>query len=406
MPRQFPTPGPANYAVGSTDFRYRQAPLRPYRLPSGNAVLTRLVQKFRPVRKAHTAYLDDVARELEVPHGKTLLQAALDAGIDFPHHCTVGTCGTCRCRLLDGKVQPILDFSYTLSKPEIDNGYILACQALLKSEIRIAVELGEVPTHPYADYAAVICDMRPLTPSIMEMTVELDRPMHYTAGQFADLRPHHLDRHRSYSFADACPLAGSTKLRFHVRQVSGGAFTDWLFGADRRGEALAVRGPSGNFWLRAASAPLICVAGGTGMAPILALLNHAAARRVRRPVTYLYGARTQADLYALADIKALQARWPTGFSFMPVLSEEPANSDWPGARGLVSDFLTSPTLANTVGSAHCYLCGPPAMIDSALAVLQTHGVSVEAIHYDKFLDTRQLAAVARDDCAYLTGRTA
>lgn len=142
-------------------------------------MLTRLVRKIRPIRKAHAAYLVEVARELEVPHGKTLLQAALDAGLDFPHHCTVGTCGTCRCRLLDGKVQAILDFSYTLSKQEIDRGYILACQALLKSEIRIAVELGEVPAHPCSDYAGVIRDMRPLTTSIMDLTVTLDRPMHF-----------------------------------------------------------------------------------------------------------------------------------------------------------------------------------------------------------------------------------
>ncbi len=369
-------------------------------------MLTRLVKKFRPVRRTHAAYLVEVAREFEVPHGKTLLQAALDAGIDFPHHCTVGTCGTCRCRLLDGKVQAILDFSYTLSKQELANGYILACQALLKSEIRIAVELGEVPTHPCADYAGVIRDMRPLTTSIMEMTVELDRPIHYTAGQFADLSPRHLDRHRSYSFADACPPEGNTKLRFHVRQVSGGAFTDWLFGADRSGEALAMRGPSGNFWLRAATAPLLCVAGGTGMAPILALLNDAAARRVQRPVTYLYGARTQADLYALADIEALQARWPTGFSFMPVLSEEPMDSDWPGARGLVTNFLTSPALPTTVDHPHYYLCGPPAMVDAALTGLRTLGVPVDAIHYDKFLDSRQLDVATRDGNTQLTGRTA
>lgn len=339
----------------------------------------------------HRAALLGLNNQIEVPPKTTLLQAALDAGIDFPHHCTVGTCGTCRCRLLDGQVRAVLDFSYTLSAEELRHGYILACQAMLKTDVTVEVEDTVVPTHQIADYAGSIVATAALTANILEVTVHLDRPIIYTAGQFAEITIPGLERSRSYSFAEPCAEDGTNEIHFQIRHVQGGAFTKWLFESDRVGENISVRGPLGSFWLRPSEAPIVCVAGGTGMAPILALLGDARRRAVTRPVVYLYGARTRADLYAIAQIEDMAAEWPTSFHFLPVLSDEPANSQWTGARGMVSDYLKASIGASV--QAHYYLCGPPVMIDAALARLDAAAVSAEHIHYDKFLDARQLETI-------------
>lgn len=295
-------------------------------------MLAWIKQKFSSSALPRVARLAGSEGQFAVAPQHTLLQAALESGIDFPHHCTVGTCGTCRCRLVQGDVRSILDFSYTLSAAELEAGYILACQALLKTDIVIEAPLGQVPTHPLEDYRGTVTSLRRLSRDIIALRITLDRPLLYTAGQFAELTLPGLERQRSYSFAAPVLPGGSRDIEFHVRHVSGGAFTDWLFAADRRGETIPVRGPNGAFWLRAADAPLLCVAGGTGMAPLLAVLEDALQRGVMRPVTYLYGARTAQDLYAEDRLEALARAWPTTFNFIPVLSEEPGGSAWDGRR--------------------------------------------------------------------------
>ncbi|HIG79210.1 MAG TPA: 2Fe-2S iron-sulfur cluster binding domain-containing protein [Cycloclasticus sp.] len=328
---------------------------------------------------------------LEVPKNHTLLQTALNEGINFPYHCTVGTCGNCRCKLIDGDVKAIMDFSYTLSEAEISDGYILACQALLKSDITIELEAdAHAPNHALETYNGKITATNMLTHDIAEVTVELDRPISYTAGQFADIGLEGFNRHRSYSFAAAPVQGGQTSLTFHVRNVPGGSYTEWLFEKDRVGEAFELHGPSGAFWLRTCEAPILGVAGGSGMAPLKAILDEALANKIKRPVTYLFGARAQRDLYCLEEMKSLTEQWSTTFKFVPVLSDEPEDSDWTGKRGLVTDFINDETTGFAISDSHVYLCGPPGMIDSTLVKLEEANISLDHIHYDKFLDSRQL----------------
>ncbi|MFD1104900.1 hypothetical protein [Sphingobium olei] len=128
---------------------------------------------------------------------------------------------------------------------------------------------------------------------------------------------------------------------------------------------------------------MLCLAGGSGLAPIMAILQQAQSMGANRPVTLLYGARTRQHLYCLDEIEALSAAWDAPFEFVPVLSEEDAGSDWTGGRGLVTEPIARlPGLTRT----EAYLCGPPAMIDAAEAQLIQHGVLPEMIAADRFLD--------------------
>ena len=246
---------------------------------------------------------------------------------------------------------------------------------------------------PPSLFEGKVASVTPLSHDIVELRLALDQPLAYTAGQYAALRPAHIERAREYSFARAPHAGGDRELSFFIRLTPGGQFTTWLFEQSRVGESLEVTGPGGDFWLRADGAPLVFVAGGTGLAPVLSVLQAAADAGVQRDAVFLFGARTQADLYQLDAIAAIGARWAGQFRFVPVLSHEPADSGWGGARGFVTEYLTNAQAPDPT-ARHASLCGPPPMIDAALAVLSEAGVADGHVHYDKFLDSSSLGAKA------------
>lgn len=308
---------------------------------------------------------------------ETLLQAALRQGIDFPHSCRVGGCASCKCRLLEGKVKELTETSYILSDEELDQGYILACQSVPKSDVQIQVDLHLQQARRRVE-GRVLAQV-PLTHDITRLVLQLDDSLPYKGGQYAQLTLAALPGiARSYSFAG--PSQADGQVSFFVRQVPGGRFSSAIAEQSLHGQRVSVEGPLGDFWLREASAPLLLIAGGSGLAPILALLQEALAAGVACPVTLLFGARQERDLYALEELGTIAAQWRGPFRFVPVLSDTSLEAEWRGARGLVTEHLA----AALEPGAHAYLCGPPAMIDSAVALLQGHGISREHIHADRF----------------------
>lgn len=324
---------------------------------------------------------------VEIPPKTTILKAALDAGLPFPHSCRAGGCASCKCRLVSGKVKELTDKSYLLSAEELRSNFILACQSIPRSDVTIAVELGADSTKLTATEGR-IARTRYLTHDIMEVTLALKEAMSYRAGQYADLSvPGAVSSPRSYSFARAPHSEQLTEAVFHVRLIPGGELSGWLAGSDRSGETVRLEGPFGDFWLREGNEGLLCLAGGTGMAPLKALLEQALEDRVQRDVLYLFGARSQRDLYCLEEMERFAEAWPASFQFIPVLSEEPENSGWQGRRGLVTEHLAEFDLAGR----HAYMCGPPPMLDAAMECLKTAGLSASNIHFDKFLDRSHVA---------------
>ena len=329
-----------------------------------------------------TATLRPSGEAFEVGRGETLLETALKRGLAYPHDCTVGTCGTCRTRLLAGRVEAITPFGYTLSKDELDAGYILACQAIPKSDIEVEVEIGSGDDVAPTRRAATLIAVDDLTHDIKRLTWRLETPLGWRAGQYANIRWDDSGAHRSYSFATAPARDGATQVQTFVRHIPGGLFTDVLFGAGYAGAAFEIDGPHGNFWLRKGTGPILCIAGGSGLAPILSLLQDAANRRVRRDCVLLFGARTRRDLYAEADVAAIRSAWTAGFDFWPVLSGEQAD----GFRhGFVTDHVDA-ALERLGNGAQGYLCGPPPMIDAGIDALTRRGIALDAIFYDKFTD--------------------
>lgn len=334
-------------------------------------------------RKASAALINGIG--VDVKPGETLLHAALRQGIDFPHSCRVGGCASCKCKLISGQVKELTETGYILSDEELDAGYILACQSVPKGEVSIEVDLAAFQAR--RKVRGKVVAQEKLTHDIIKLVIQLEESLPYKAGQYADICLDVLPQYsRSFSFASRPQPDG--KVIFFIRKVPDGRVTGLVNDQSLLGQGAVVQGPMGEFYLRPAEAPLLLVAGGSGLAPILALLEEALVVGGQRPVTLLFGAREERDLYALDAISALAAQWRAEFRFVPVLSEATSDASWKGTRGLVTELIS--TLLED--GAHAYLCGPPAMIDSAVSMLRSCGVAPEHIHADRFTTNHDLLA--------------
>ncbi|MBK5124024.1 2Fe-2S iron-sulfur cluster binding domain-containing protein [Burkholderia sp. R-69980] len=327
-------------------------------------------------------------QDVQVDSEETLLSALLRQQVAVSHLCQVGECGSCRCKLIAGRVKLKRDVSARLSDEDLRRGHILACQAVALGDVEIHVPgigngLPEQASAPAIE--ARIESMQRLAHNVIELTLRPDTPIHFYAGQFATM--HCLDERelagvsRCYSFADA-PVEAAALIRFHIRHVPGGRFTDWLFAADRIGASLAISGVAGSFGYRASGRPVVCIAGGTGLAPILSILRSLAMAATMPDVTLMLAARTAEDLYGIADLEQLMPRWAGRFSLLPVLSLEPEHSHWGGLRGFCTDHFDR---LGPLADNDFYVCGPPGMIDAVANRLRNQ-VPEAQLHVDRFLD--------------------
>lgn len=316
-------------------------------------------------------------QRIEVRARETVLDAALRAGVAMPWSCRVGACGSCRCRLRAGRVHERSESAYLLEAEEIAAGTILACQSVPVGEVRIEALPG-TPTPPAHCIAGRVLAQRRIGTALTELEVQLDRDLPYRAGQHARLVFAALPGEaRCYSFAR--PHAGGARLHFLVSHHHDGCVSGHVRGQDLRGQALTLEGPFGDFRLPQGRAPLLLVAAGSGLAPLLAMLEEALAEGAdEAPATLLFGARTSAELYATDRIAELVRRWRGGLRVLPVLSRPEAA--WTGARGHVDAHIDPALAADT----EACLCGPPAMIAAVRARLQALGLGRERIREDAF----------------------
>jgi propane monooxygenase reductase component len=215
-----------------------------------------------------------------------------------------------------------------------------------------------------------------LTSDIRHLRLRPEEPLEYKPGQYVDIAiPGHPDEHRSFSMAGTEPDA----LEFMIKLYPGGHFSGLLAdGSIQPGDELSVTGPYGVFTLRANSPRrLLFIGGGAGMAPILSLLRALHATGSDRDATYYYGARTAADLFHLEQLAALPA------AFVPALSED-ANA-WDGETGMITDVVDR--LEGDFDEVDAYVCGPPPMVEAAIALLEAKGVPEARIYFDKFTTT-------------------
>lgn len=324
--------------------------------------------------------------------GDTILAAALENGVKIPYGCAAGTCGSCKCRLVDGEVDLVGQASGVLSDKEIQDGYILACQARpTRSHTVIEVpdaSANGVPAR--VETHGVIAKTQRLTGDILEVELHLEEPIQFLAGQFAQLQVAGLPMARCYSFAHRPANNGLKKVRFFIRKTPGGAFTEKLFAGELAHQRLEITAPGGGFYLRSQTRPILCVAGGSGLAPVLSILEDAARKRMERKCVLVFGVRTQEDAYCLDRIMKIAERWAGLIDFKVVLSEA-AGVKVGGEflKGFVTEYFEASLalLETDKEDAEVYMAGPPPMVDASLARLAALGISADNIYFDRFTDS-------------------
>ncbi len=259
----------------------------------------------------------------------------------------------------------------------------------------------EIQRKRVSNFDGVISRVKPLTHDTIEVTVSYESEEGFlgaTAGQYGTIKVEDLDRPRAYSFAKSPELENPNEVTFFIRMVEGGGLSNWFQEKDRSGENVVVSGPMGKFGLDKTDNTIVCIAGGSGMSAIKALVEHANHNSLARDCYFFYGARTQEDLYCQQEMAEIAKQWnpECHFEFIPVLSEEPEDSDWDGPRGFVTEYFNENYLTQgklDINKVSAFFCGPPPMIDHGAEVLKQAGVPESRIHYDKFEDARSPAPV-------------
>lgn len=319
--------------------------------------------------------------------GEPILRAGLRAGIGMPYECGVGGCGTCKVQVLDGEVEMLWAEAPALSDRDRKKNRVLACQATCKGNARIRVHPDPAcePVIRPTVQGATLTARRSITADIEEFSVQTDGPADFLAGQYALLSLPGIAGDRAYSMSNLPNDDGIWE--FQIRRVPGGSATSHLFDAAKVGDRMRLDGPYGMAFLRDTGRDVVCIAGGSGLAPMISISRRFAADPAfaDRSLTFLYGARTPADVCG-QDMLELLPGYGARLTYVPVVSDAQAAEDagWQGRVGFVHDHIGEVT-GGGLSDREFYFAGPPAM-STAIEDLLTGAGEVPAgqIHFDRF----------------------
>lgn len=315
------------------------------------------------------------------PEEDTLLRAALRAGVGLPHECSVGGCGACRFDLLSGEMERLWPEAPGLSERDRKRGKFLACQSRPLTDCTVKLRCADEyrPVLPPRQRMARLEARRMLTPDMAEFTLRVPGAAAFLPGQYALLYPPGAEGARAYSMSNLPNEDGIWQ--FIIRRVPGGRGSGVLFEALAPGDTLPFDGPYGHAYLREESPrEIVCVAGGSGLAPMLGIARAALSAPATRQVHFFDGARTARDLCG-GDLLAELAG--PSLAYLPVLSGP--DDGWTGARGFVHEAVAC-TLPAPLEQYEYYFAGPPPMIEALQTLLMVqHRVPYSQIHFDRFL---------------------
>lgn len=321
---------------------------------------------------------DGATRFIDCNASETVSDAAYRQKINIPLDCRDGACGTCRGLCESGEVDmPASSYiDDALTPEEAAKGFILACQARPRSNLVIQVPATSAAckTAPSA-HTATIAAVEQLSESTIGLSIDLTDPVGFLPGQYVNVGIPGTPLSRAYSFSSG---PGSTRAAFVVRNVPGGRMSGFLTGDAKPGQQISLTGPYGSFYLRPVTRPVLLLAGGTGIAPFLSMLDKLAADGSTDPVRMVFGVTNDHDLVALDQLNAFAARLP-GFEYRTcVVSSE---SEHP-RKGYVTAHI-EPAWLND-GEVDVYLCGPVPMVEAVRGWLDASGKAPRNFYFEKF----------------------
>ena len=323
---------------------------------------------------------DGVTRFIDCASTETVSDAAYRQSINIPLDCRDGACGTCRCACESGDYD-LPASSYiddALTEEEAAGRMILACQTRPRSDCVIQVPASSAACKTgVARHEGTIAAVDRLSDSTIAFSVRLDQGdgVGFLPGQYVNVEIPGTGLSRSYSFSSP---PGTAAAAFVVRNVPGGRMSNFLVEEAQPGQRIGFTGPFGSFYLREVVRPALFLAGGTGIAPFLSMLEALATQGCSQPVRMVFGVTSDRDLVALDQLDAISARLP-GFEYRTcVVDRESSHS----RKGYVTAHVDDAWLND--GDVDVYLCGPVAMVEAVKHWLDAAGHKPASFHYEKF----------------------
>ena len=313
--------------------------------------------------------------------GDTVLRSALRAGLGFPYECNVGSCGNCRFDLVAGEVEHLRSDPPGLSERDRQRGRRLGCQAKPLADCTVKARLMPhyVSRHRPVRQAATLATSRDITHDIREFRFRLDAPQPFLPGQYALLAVPGVAGNRAYSMCNTA----AEEWHFQIKRVPGGAATSGLFDHLVVGDKIGIDGPYGMAYLREdAARDIVCLAGGSGLSPMIAIARAAAASQALqdRRLDFVYGGRAARDICGrelLAELPGFGER----IHYHPAVSG--GDDGWNGHRGFVHDVADA-LFGARLAASEVYFAGPPAMAEAVQKMLVARGVPQGQMHFDQF----------------------
>ncbi len=326
-------------------------------------------------------FTDGETRDFAVASGSTVLAAAKAAGLRLASQCQIGTCCTCAAVLTSGTAEMGTERLLALTKQEVSGGHRLLCQTVVSTDASFNIEYPSslLLANPPVNFTAKVSRLTWLAESVVQLDVKIPKVMRlkFTAGQYCRIKVPGTEEWRSYSMASG--EHEQSKCTFLIRVLPTGVMSDFLRSEAGVGTGLEMEGPHGGFVLEPSERPHVLIAGGTGLAPMLSMLDKLRLVRPTPPILLVFGCVREADLFHLDELEARTA-------FMPSLQVRVCLEDRSTAPGVVggnpvSVLSSSDFLENSIA----YLCGPPGMIAAAELALIGFGLNPEDIRSEQFL---------------------
>lgn len=321
---------------------------------------------------------DGVTRIIQVGQFETIMDAAYKARINIPSDCRDGACGTCKSFCISGEFDPGDFIDDAMTEDELERGYMLPCQSEPESDMIIEVPgTSEMAKTSASEFEATITELTHHSDSTVSFSMDVeDRDaLAFLPGQYMNLNVPGTDQIRSYSFSSG-PKADHSS--FMVRITPQGAMSDYLTDRAKVGDALTMTGPYGSFFLRAPQRRMLMLAGGTGLAPLLSMLEKMVTDNITQPAHLIYGVSNDIDVVGLELLEAYAEKLPNFTYSYCVANPESVHEN----KGYVTAFINDEHLDD--GDVDVYLCGPPPMVNAVEGWFRDQGITPANFYFERF----------------------